>query len=324
MRSNQTPPTRPRSCLSWRMVSFIFTALIFATFGVPQLLLAGEARLYPDSIPCGPGSSGKKSMLEARVGYLWGFNQILFRDGDNDLILPGKQKLDLDSMIFGLQGETFATEDLAVRAQAWINIPHENRSDFFPDRSPGLPQYGWLGWDSQVRYLQADLAAIYHIGLRGMPYAAGLVAGARYNNFDSLSKRVSSPTGTFRDHLHVYIPYTGVYYAHNDFLGSVMRLDVFFSPFTFSQLDAEEKLAGTVTQIDGHSLTGYWFETLFEWSAPVGDSVLLGALAKYNYLVLSGGATLNRNVSSTPYSTRFSMDSLHHLFVVGFGVTYMF
>jgi hypothetical protein len=256
-------------------------------------------------------------MIEARTGYLWGFNEILFRDGDNYLIPPGKQEISLDSMIFGLQGETFATEDLAVRAQAWINIPHENRSDFFFDRTA-------LGWDSQVRYVQADLAAIYHIGLRGMPYAAGLVAGARYNNFDSFSKRVSSPTGTFRDHLHIYIPYTGVYYAHNDFLGTVMRLDVFFSPFTFSQLDAEETLAGTVTQIDGHSLTGYWFETLFEWSAPVGDSVLLGALAKYNYLVLSGGATLNRNVSSTPYSTRFSMDSWSHLFVVGFGLTYMF
>jgi hypothetical protein len=259
-------------------------------------------------------------MIEARAGYLWGFNQILFRDGDNDGILPGKQKLDLDSMIFGLQGETFATEDLAVRAQAWINIPHENRSDFFLDRSLGGTPLGWLGWDSQVRYFQADLAAIYHIGLRGMPYAAGLVAGARYNNFDSFSKRVSSPTGTFRDHLHIYIPYTGVYYAHNDFLGTVMRLDVFFSPFTFSRLDAEENLAGTVTHIDGHSLTGCWFETLFEWSAPLGDSVLLGALAKYNYLVLSGGATLTRNGSST----RFSMDSWHHLFVVGLGLTYMF
>ena len=97
-------------------------------------------------------------MIEARTGYLWGFNEILFRDGDNYLIPPGKQELGLDSMIFGLQGETFASEDLAVRAQAWINIPHENRSDFFPNRSLNGPYFGWLGWDSQVRYLQADVA----------------------------------------------------------------------------------------------------------------------------------------------------------------------
>ncbi|MBI5251536.1 MAG: hypothetical protein HY912_18760 [Desulfomonile tiedjei] len=252
-------------------------------------------------------------MLEARAGYLWGFNEIRFRDGDNANIPPTVQEVGLDSIIFGLQGETFATEDLAVRAQAWMNVPQDSRSDFILDRRA-------LGWDTQARYVQADLAAIYHIGLRGMPYAAGLVAGARYNNFDYMSKRVGAPGGTFNDHMHVYIPYTGVYYAHNEFLGSVVRLDVFFSPFTFSRLDASQNLANTSMQVDGHSLTGCWFETLFEWSASVGESALIGAVAKYDYLVLSGGATLNQAGAST----RFSMDSWHSLLVVGLGFTYMF
>ncbi len=128
--SNQTRPIGPHFYPRRRTVSFFFVGLLLAILGVPQLLQAGEARVYPDSIPCGPYSSGKKSMLEARAGYLWGLQQILFRDGDNDGILPGKQKLDLDSMIFGLQGETFATEDLAVRAQVWLNIPMRIEATF--------------------------------------------------------------------------------------------------------------------------------------------------------------------------------------------------
>ncbi len=107
-------------------------SLILLIFTFSQQTQAGEARLYPDSIPYGlpygHQSSGKKSMLEARAGYLWGFNEILFRDGDNANIVPGKKEVGLDSIIFGLQGETFATDDLAVRAQAWINIPHENQA----------------------------------------------------------------------------------------------------------------------------------------------------------------------------------------------------
>ncbi len=66
-------------------------------------------------------------------------------------------------------------------------------------------------------------------------------------------------------------------------------------------------------QVDGHSLTGCWFETIFEWPKLVGESALIGAFAKYDYLELSGGATLTKDGAST----RFSMDSWHHLFVVG-------
>jgi hypothetical protein len=308
-----------RSCSFPRphLISYIAILLILLVLTSPAQTLAGEARLYPDSIPYGSPyghqTSGKKSMLEARTGYLWGFNEIRFRDGDNANIFPGKQEVGLDSMIFGLQGETFATDDLAVRAQAWLNIPHENRSDFYVDRTV-------LGWDTQARYFQADLAAIYHIGLRGMPYAAGLVAGVRYNNFDYSSRRVAAPGGTFNDHLHVYIPYTGVYYAHNDFLGSVVRLDVFFSPFTFSRLDASQNINNSVMQVDGHSITGCWFETLFEWSKMAGENILIGAFGKYDYLELSGGATLTKGGAAT----RFSMDSWHHLFRAGLGLTYMF
>jgi hypothetical protein len=77
----------------------------------------------------------KKSLIEARTGYLWGINEIRFRDGDNDIIPPGKKELNVNGVIFGLQGETFVMRDLAVRAQAWINIPQALRSDFLLDRT---------------------------------------------------------------------------------------------------------------------------------------------------------------------------------------------
>lgn len=319
-RNTQTPHASPGCSRAWLVISRIFAVLIVLFLTFPQQIPAYQNLLYyDDSLAHVRQGVGSKSMLEARAGYMLGFNNFLFRDGDNGNTRPSTLDLGLDSIIFGVQGETFATDDLAVRGQAWINIPQESRSDFVLDGKS-------LGWDTQSRYIQADLAAIYHIGLRGMPYAAGLVAGARYNNLDCMSKRVAAPGGTFNNHLHVYIPYTGVYYAHNEFLGSVLRLDVFFSPFTFSRLDGWQNLPGETMHVDGHSITGLWFETLFEWSLPVGESALIGAVAKVNYLKLSGGATLDRSVASQNYSasTRFSMDGWNSTVVLGLGLTYMF
>ena len=254
----------------------------------------------------------KKSLIEARTGYLWGVNEIRFRDGDNAIIPPGKQELNVNGVLFGLQGETFVMKDLALRAQTWINIPQALRSDFLLDGTR-------RSWDTRAQFFEADLSIIYHLGLGSMPYTAGLTAGYRFDNFDYKSTLVAS-TGTFHDHMHVHIPYLGIYYAHTGFVGSVVRLDILASPFTLSRLDGAQDLAGSITQVDGQSLTGFWFESFFGWSRPVGRSAFLGAFAKYNYLGLSGGATLEVNNSST----RFSMDSWHHLFATGLTATYTF
>lgn len=279
---------------------------------LPAAISAAEYMPYPAPPHMFYQAPQKKSLIEARAGYVWGVNEIRFRDGDNAIIAPGKKELNVNGLIFGLQGETFAMKDLAVRAQAWINIPQELRSDFLLDRTR-------RSWDTRAQFFEADLSIIYHLGLGGMPYTAGLTAGYRFDNFDYKSTLVAG-AGTFNDHIHVHIPYLGIYYAHSNFVGSVVRLDVLSSFFTLARVDAAQDLAGSITQIDGQSLTGFWFESFFGWSRPIGRSAFLGAFAKYNYLGLSGGATVERDNSST----RFSMDSWHHLFMAGLTATYTF
>jgi hypothetical protein len=278
----------------------------------PAAVCSAEFVTYPVPPQMFSPVPQNQSLLEARAGYLWGVNEIRFRDGDNAIIAPGKIELNVNGLIFGLQGETFVMKDLTVRAQAWINIPQELRSDFLLDRTR-------RSWDTRAQFFEADLSVIYHLGLGGMPYTAGLTAGYRFDNFDYKSTLVAA-AGTFHDHIHVHIPYLGIYYAHSNFVGSVVRLDILASPFTLSRVDGAQDLAGSITQIDGQSLTGFWFESFFGWSRPVGRSAFLGAFVKYNYLGLSGGATLEINNSST----RFSMDSWHHLFATGLTATYTF
>jgi hypothetical protein len=289
------------------VVAVVFVMLPTAVCGAEYLAYRGTPAKFVYQ-------HANKSLVEARTGYLWGVNEIRFRDGDNAIIAPVNQQLNVNGAIFGLQGETFASRDLALRAQAWINIPQALRSDFFLD---GTRQ----SWDTRAQFFEADLAVIYHLlPGGGMPYTAGLTAGYRFDHFDYKSSSVAVPGGSFHDHLQVHIPYLGIYYAHSHFVGSVVRLDVLASPFTLSRLDGEQDLSGTTTQIDGQSLTGFWFESLFGWSRPIGQSAFLGVFAKYNYLGLSGGATLERNNAST----RFSMDSWHNLFVVGVSAAYTF
>jgi hypothetical protein len=291
--------------------TIFIAALTIST--LPSVVSAAEFIPFAGPPPMLSHVPHKKSLIEARTGYLWGINEIRFRDGDNSLIAPGNQELNVNGAVFGLQGETFLSTDLAVRAQAWINIPQALRSDFFLD---GTRQ----SWDTRAQFFEADLAVIYHLLPGVMPYTAGLTAGYRFDNFVYKSASVAVPGGSFHDHLHVHIPYLGIYYAHSHFVGSVLRLDVLASPFTLSRLDAAQDLAGTITQIDGQSLTGFWFESLFGWSRPIGRSAFLGLFIKYNYLGLSGGATLERNNAST----RFSMDSWHNLFVTGLTASYTF
>ncbi len=289
---------------------------------------AAEPLVYPDSMAfC--GKKPKESMIEARAGYQWGFHEIRWRDGDSPYIRPGKMVVPLDSIMFGLQGETFVSTDFALRAQVWMNITQEVRSNFYlsrqdPTNPPALftpvPASFQSRWDSRARVLEADITAIYHLGLRGTPYAAGLTGGLKYNNFDYSSKRTGNASGTIQNHMHVYIPYTGVYYAHNDFLGAVARLDVSFSPLTILSLDAEQRLDTTITTFDGLSITGCQFGSNFEWSYAASESFLLGAVAKYDYQAVSGGVTLK----TEGRSSRFSLDTWRHTIFGGICFTYLF
>lgn len=267
---------------------------------------------FSDPFPCGD-ARGQSSIVEGRFGYLWGFNEIWLRDGDNFLIAPAKEEVTLNSLAFGLYGETFLLSDLTARVQAWINVPNESRNDFLFDEV-------LRAWDSRTRYLGADLSIAYFFGLGGPPYRAGLVAGYRYNDFDYRSHLASLEEGSFNNHIQVHIPYLGISYAHSQFMGSVVRLDILASWLTLSRLDGERDFEGQATRIEGHSVTGFWFESLFGWSVPVTENVLVGLFAKYNYLELSGGATVKMGLSET----RFSMDSRSHLILTGLTVSYAF
>ncbi|AFM26330.1 hypothetical protein [Desulfomonile tiedjei] len=290
---------------------------------------AAEPLVYPDSMAF-HGKKPKESMIEARGGYQWGFHEIRWRDGDNPNSLPGprigpgKMVVPLDSIMFGLQGETFVSTDLALRAQVWMNITQQVQSNFYLSRIDPPPAQVPVSfqsrWDSMARVLEADVTAIYHLGLRGTPYAAGITGGFKYNNFDYSSQRTGNASGTIQNHMHVYIPYTGVYYAHNDFLGAVARLDISFSPLTILSLDAEQRLETTTTTFDGLSITGCQFGSNFEWSYAASENFLLGAVAKYDYQAVSGGVTLKTGGRSS----RFSLDTWRHSVFSGISFTYLF
>jgi hypothetical protein len=272
--------------------------------------------------------SSKQSSLQLGVGYSFGFDWVLFRDGDNANFPPTKMDLPLDSPAFGIQGQTFLTSDLAVRAQGWINIPEKIRSDFVlypatPTVTPGLTPTT-TSWDTTARYIEGDLSASYFFGLRAMPYAAGLTAGYRFLDLSSDSVQVAAPSGTFQNHLQVHIPYLGVYYGHTELVGSTFRLDMIASPITLARLDSNRYQVPSPVRIDGHSVTGFWFETLFEFSVPI-SGVFVGTFWKFNYLELNGGATMSGTTNTgAAKSTRFSMDSRRPLFITGLNLSYRF
>lgn len=292
------------AALASLILSLVLYASIAAAWG-PFTVQTGESTTT--------GYSERKGMLEARAGYLWGTNQIRFRDGDNDLMAPGKKEISLESPVFGLLAETYRDTDFALRAQAWINLPQNKRSDWLMDRTARQ-------WETQPRYLAGDLSVAYYLGLGGMPYSAGLAAGYRYVDHDYQSATPRNANGYYEDHLHVHIPYLGVFYGNGDFAGTVVRLDLHVSPLTMSRLDSEQHFNGVHTQVEGHSMTGLWFESLFSWCFSVGRGGLIGVFVNYSFMELSGGTTVRR----TGQSTRFSLDSRSHLTMVGLTAAYSF
>jgi len=287
----------------------------------------------PPIAPPPPNKLLKQSVLEARAGYQWGTSQVSFRDGDNALHPPGRKDVSIESPVFGAQGETFFANDLSVRVQGWMNLPQQQRTDFYIGGTA-------LAWDTPTRCIVADASVVYHLGPLGIldgpafagPYAAktpagypftfvGVVAGYRFQDFISDSvRRAAASSGTFEDHTRVQIPYLGLYYADGNMRGSVIRLDVLASALTLATVDARQTLSGTSTKINGDSVTGFWFESLLVWSWPVTNGAYLGAFANYNYTELSGGA---RMVTSGN-TTRFSMDFRTHVFRAGFAATVSF
>ncbi len=306
-----------RSRLPYLCITALILLLPTITAAQSYNPVMGRSSFFHDHSP-------KNSSLELGLGYSFGFNWILFRDGDNANFLPTKKEIPLDSLAFGLQGHTFLTSDLAVGTQGWINIPEKIRSTFVLYPATPIVESGLAtattSWDTSARYIEADLSASYFFGLHGMPYAAGLTAGYRFTDLSYDSVQVSAPSGTFYDHFQVHIPYLGVYYGHTELIGSTFRLDLLMSPITLARLDSNRLQVPLPVQIDGHSVTGFWFESLFEFSVPVSGEAFVGAFAKYNYLELNGGATMMNAVQST----RFSMDSRKHLFITGLNLSYRF
>jgi hypothetical protein len=261
----------------------------------------------------------KKTLIEARAGAFLGFNELRLREGDNDHTRPGRRNVDWTSWIFSAHGERFVTDNLAVRVQGWGNIPSTSGSDFFLD--------GAVQWSNELRYLSGDLAAVMHFG-RGMtPYSAGLIAGYRGKFLDIDSQRPVAPLDHYTESGRIHIPYMGVYYAHSNFLGTVARFDIHASPIVLSTV----KGAGEVSlsermlrNLDGHSLTGIWFESFLQISLPISESFLAGAHARYDFLELHGGATVDSLVQGRATETRFSMDYRCHGLILGLSATFTF
>ena len=185
----------------------------------------------------------------------------------------------------------------------------------------------------------AGASVVYHLGLGGTPYTSGVIAGYRYNYYDSGSQAVSPQGGDFQDRLDVHIPYVGVYYAHGKLLGSVMRFEFSASPVTLALYKGERRVEAvppsppsraSVAEIDGHSYFGAWYEALYQWSWQATSDILLGLRVKYNYFELSGAGKIDTYYPNPPpnpvefTSTAFSMDSRHHFCTLSVAVSYAF
>ncbi|MFC1836558.1 hypothetical protein ACFL2Q_17840 [Thermodesulfobacteriota bacterium] len=294
-------------------MSGLLLTILLTVMGGAHNALAMEAfgNTYAPA-PCN-GMPGKTALIEARSGYLWGANEVCLRDGDNYNVPPMKTNVDLAGLIVGLQGEKFLLKDLAVRGQGWLNVPDQTSEDFFFNSSRRIS-------DVNVRYIGVDLSLIYHFGIGGAPYSAGMVAGYRFNNFDQRSDGSVDGGSLSNDSAYLHVPYLGMYYADGQFVGTVVRLDILASPVVLARVDAKRDFLGTPMRIDGHSILGMWIECFFGWSIPLSDDALVGVFARYNFIELSGGATAVTGGAST----RFSMDTRGHLLDSGISITYTF
>lgn len=254
----------------------------------------------------------KKYMVSARPGYVWGVNEIRLRDGDNAGIAPGKREVSLESLTIAAEIETFRSSDLAIRLQASLNFPQRHRN--------------WLAlpvsraWDTRSSVVKIDLSLDYYLDVGVMPYWAALVGGYRYYRFSYDSVPSVNTADTVTDRIDVHVPYVGVHYRDSGFVGSLLTLDISASPIVLSRLYSNQQTGGVKTDVDGHSVTGLWFDSFFSWSWPLGRQVVAGVFLDYNFIELSGGAT----VSSGARSTRFSLDSRFHSVMCGLNAAYSF
>ncbi len=237
---------------------------------------------------------------------MWGANEVRFRDGDNPFMKPAWKRITLNSLTFEAGGETFVMDDLAIRGGGWINLPSDTGNDFyFLDER--------RHWETDRLCFGADLSAVYHFNLGGMPYGAGIIAGVRYNQYRYDAIQLPNPANFMDDRLQVLVPHLGVYYANSDLIGSVFRLDILASPITLALLDSDGRLNDSSYRVDGHSLTGIWFESYFQWALPINETFMVGLNARYRWLELSGGATMKIGARSS----RYSLDSTHHIICTG-------
>jgi hypothetical protein len=302
-----------------RQAIFVFVLLLISAGSLSAQGLFGDSSA---SALCG-GDSKKDTLVEVRPGYLWGMNEIWVRDGDNEQMAlfpqlrPFKKEITMNAPALGLLVETFARKNLAIRLQAWAGYPFDHRNEFYLD---GVT----TAWDTDARYLSVDVAAVYHLCLSPMPYTAGIIAGYRYYNFDYPSESVTpgpaGTLGTFHDHMQIHVPHLGVYYAHGRLLGSVARFDFLASPIAIMTMESERVQGASSMNIEAHALTGIFLDFYTGWARPITRDIYLGFYGRYNYLELSGGATVKSGLPST----RFSLDSRCHLFMTGFTVGYTF
>jgi hypothetical protein len=321
-RLNQGRRTLTNKYWHIKLLPFHFSALTLAIVMCAATCPAFEMGPYMGPRHVGMSPITKSAFLEARVGGLLGQGELRLREGDNDRVKPGRRNIDFSSWLFSAHGEKFVTDNLAVRVQGWANIPPSHKTDFFLD--------GGVQWETNTRYLAGDLAAVLHFG-RGMtPYSAGLIGGYRHNFFQMYSERPIDPVDEYRERSQVHIPYIGVYYAHSNFLGLVARFDVHASPIALSTVRGSSRTSyrpyDEERNLDGHSLTGIFFESFLQMNVPLSESFLAGAYARYDFLELHGGATVdsNRTDRTARTETRFSMDSRFHKLILGVSCAFTF
>lgn len=264
-------------------------------------------------------ASGRSGLMQAQPAYLWGYNEIWFRDGDNALIRPSKKEVTLNSPALAVEVEKSLASDLCLRVEALCNLPTDSRTDFLFDR----PDQHWqtaLAWDTRSRFIFADVSLAYLLGPDDPAQRAGFMAGYRYHDFAYDSTRSQPPSGVFEDRIQIHVPYTGVYYEDRSFMGTNLRLDVVWSSLTLATVQSERTMLRTLMRIDGHAVTGLWFDAYFAWTAPITRSFSMGAFTRYTFIELSGGATIKNGA----FSTRFSMDSRHHIILTGVALSYAF
>lgn len=318
-------PAKASACLSdnhsadrhsWGRILGAAVALTLLLSGSVQ---AQGPRMRSVNPALGGGESDRSTSIQMRPAYMWAFNEIWFRDGDNALIRPSKKEVTLNSPALAIEVERSLMSDLSLRVQGFVNLPTDSRTDFLFDR-PDQQRQTSLAWDTRSRFITGDLSMIYSLGPDDSPLRAGFVAGYRYHDFAYDSTRSQFPSGIFEDRMQVHVPYTGVYYEDKGFMGSNLRLDLVWSPLTLATLQSERTMLGTWMRIDGHAITGLWFDSYFAWSVSAGRGFSLGLFGRYNFIELSGGATIKNG----DFSTRFSMDSRHHVILTGLSLAYAF